>query len=110
MLGGFRSGLERFGLVLCTILAVQSVAAPAVPVRVVGPWSVGTTASYRAGEAGLYAYAPSAVSAGGSTYYFTCHNTVPGVIRDSVWMAEVRDGAVVREQAVLTPSAAGWDS
>ena len=110
MLGGVRSGLERVGVVLCSILALQSVLAPAVPTRVTGPWSVVMAASYRAGEAGLYAYAPSAISAGGSTYYFTCHNTVPGVIRDSVWMAEVRDDRVVREQAVLAPSQAGWDS
>lgn len=110
MLSRSRWRLVRLGIVVCLGLALQSLVGPTPPAGAATRWSVGSSASYGATVAGLYTYAPSAVSAGGSTYYFTCHNSVRGVIRDSVWFAEVRGGRLIHERPVLTPSRSGWDS
>ncbi|KFU82729.1 hypothetical protein SAMN04489729_6157 [Amycolatopsis lurida] len=60
-----------------------------------------------------YAYAPSAVVDSGHTYYYTCHNSSPGLIRDHVFFSQVdvASGTPQRDFAVLGPGGGGtWDS
>jgi hypothetical protein len=96
-------------VVTCSLFAWAPVVAPPTPARA-ATWSIADTASYAPGRPGLYAYAPSAIQDHGSTYYFTCHNSRSGVIRDSIWFAQVDRGRVVREEPVLSPDPGGWDS
>jgi hypothetical protein len=65
---------------------------------------------YTPGETGFYAYAPSAVSDGGHTYYYTCHNQVSGTIQDHVWFTQADGGTIQQDAPALTPSSSGWDS
>ena len=91
-------------------LGLDTVVAPGAAADPGLVWSsTGAHRTYAPGAPGTYAYAPSAVTEGGRTYYFSCHNDVGGVIADSVWFAQAVKGKVRRQQSVLDPSPGGWD-
>ncbi len=73
-------------------------------------WSGGARLAYTPGEPRTYAYAPSAVSDGPDTYYFSCHSSAPGDIRDSIWVSRSDAGTPQAGRPVVAPSASGWDS
>lgn len=100
----------RLVLVVCAVLGLDTVVAPGAAADPGLVWSsTGAHRTYAPGAPGTYAYAPSAVTEGGRTYYFSCHNDVGGVIADSVWFAQAVKGKVRRQQSVLDPSPGGWD-
>ncbi len=88
-------------VLLGTAPAMSTVVIPAgSPQRVYGPAS-----------SEMYAYAPSAVTDAGSTYYYTCHNDVPGQIRDHVYFSQVdAPGAPPAQDRSVLAGSAGWDS
>ena len=55
----------------------------------------------------MYAYAPSAISDGGQTYVYTCHNKVNGVIDDHIFYTHI--GRAGEDRPVVAPGS-GWDS
>ena len=99
----------RVVLVCLTALALVLVAVPpraqAAPDR-----SGGARLVYTPDQHDTYAYAPSVVSSGAGTYYFSCHSRTPGDIRDSIWSSRSDGGVPDGGHVVLAPSASGWDS
>jgi hypothetical protein len=60
----------------------------------------------------MYAYAPSAVTDGGHNYYYTCHNDIPGQIKDHVYFSQVDLAGASPQQdtSALQGTPGSWDS
>lgn len=59
----------------------------------------------------VYAYAPSVIIDGKKERYWTCHNSTPGDIKDSIFYTERANGKITVSKPVLTVGAPGaWDS
>jgi len=100
----------RLALVVCSVLGLDTIVAPGAAADPGLVWSpAGAHITYAPAAPDTYAYAPSAVTVAGRTYYFSCHNDVSGVIADSVWFAQAVKGKVRRQLSVLDPSPGGWD-
>lgn len=96
-------------LAACLALTASLIAQPAAAVVT---WSSAPQKVYSPGSAQMYAYAPSAVVDGGDTFYYTCHNDVPGLIKDHIYLSQVNAAGAAPQQdvSVLQGTSGAWDS
>lgn len=98
----------RIAAVFLTIVALL-IGAPTTANATITWDSNSLTLVYRPAGNQFYAYAPSVVLDGAATRIWTCHNSLPGVIRDSVYSTVISGGLVTSDRAALSPTGTGWD-
>ncbi len=74
-------------------------------------WTGGAQAVYDPGDR-RYSYAPSAISRGGESYYYTCHNNIDDEVKDHVYFTQVNSAGQPPQQSysVLQGTPGAWDS
>jgi hypothetical protein len=112
-----RLSKTRSALILA-VCSAMFVAVGTVSAAATVTWAPGTPATVYtptgppngSGIVHYYAYAPSAIEAGSTLRFWTCHNSQSDIVHDDIFYTKIVSGTKTVDQSVLTAGASGWDS